>query len=150
MARAFLADPAVLVLDEPTAALDPVSERRIVEGYENVMRGRTTIVITHRLDLARKADRIIVLDGARIVEQGPSARAARATGGGLPSSLRWSRSREGPERGSRRSPNSSGRWLHVRQFGKNHVGDKNKSLPAVHGFDAFLGNLHHLNAEEEP
>src|SRR4029078_9244663 len=70
-ARAFLADPAVLVLDEPSAALDPVSERRIVEGYERVMRGRTTIVITHRLDLARKADRILVLDGARIVEQGP-------------------------------------------------------------------------------
>jgi len=71
-ARAFLTDPAVLVLDEPSAALDPLSERRIVEGYENVMRGRTTIVITHRLDLARKADRIVVLDGARIVEHGVS------------------------------------------------------------------------------
>jgi len=71
-ARAFLADPAVLILDEPSAALDPVSERRIVAGYERVMRGRTTIVITHRLDLARKADRVIVLDGARIVEQGSS------------------------------------------------------------------------------
>jgi ATP-binding cassette, subfamily B, bacterial len=70
MARAFLADPAVLVLDEPSAALDPQSERRIVEGYGNVMRGRTIIVITHRLDLARKADRIVVLDGARIVEHG--------------------------------------------------------------------------------
>lgn len=69
-ARAFVANPAVLVLDEPSAALDPASERRIVEGYEHVMRGRSTIVITHRLDLARKADRIIVLDGARIVEQG--------------------------------------------------------------------------------
>jgi ATP-binding cassette subfamily B protein len=71
-ARAFLANPAVLILDEPSAALDPAAERRLVEGYENVMRGRTTIVITHRLDLARKADRIIVLDGARIVEQGSS------------------------------------------------------------------------------
>jgi ATP-binding cassette, subfamily B, bacterial len=72
MARAFVADPAVLILDEPSASLDPVSERRLVEGYGNVMRGRTTIVITHRLDLARKADRIVVLDGARIVEHGPS------------------------------------------------------------------------------
>ena len=78
MARAFLADPAVLVLDEPSAALDPLSERRIVEGYGNVMRGRTTIVITHRLDLARKADRIVVLDGARIVEHGPSGSCRRA------------------------------------------------------------------------
>ena len=69
-ARAFLIDPAVLVLDEPTAALDPASERRIVAGYEHVMRGRTTIVITHRLDLARQADRIVLLDGARIVEDG--------------------------------------------------------------------------------
>jgi len=72
MARAFLTDPAVLVLDEPTAALDPDAERRIVDGYESVMRGRTTIVITHRLELARSADRVVVLDGARIVEDGAS------------------------------------------------------------------------------
>jgi ATP-binding cassette subfamily B protein len=72
MARAFLTDPAVLVLDEPTASLDPNAERRIVDGYERVMRGRTTIVITHRLDLARSADRVVVLDGARIVEAGAS------------------------------------------------------------------------------
>ena len=72
MARAFLTDPAVLVLDEPTAALDPRAERRIVEGYESVMRGRTTIVITHRLELARSADRIVVLDGARIVDAAPA------------------------------------------------------------------------------
>jgi ATP-binding cassette, subfamily B, bacterial len=72
MARAFLTDPAVLVLDEPTASLDPNAERRIVDGYERVMRGRTTIVITHRFDLARSADRVVVLDGARIVEAGAS------------------------------------------------------------------------------
>ena len=72
MARAFLTDPAVLVLDEPTASLDPDAERRIVDGYESVMRGRTTIVITHRLELARSADRVVVLDGARIVEAGAS------------------------------------------------------------------------------
>jgi ATP-binding cassette, subfamily B, bacterial len=72
MARAFLTDPAVLVLDEPTAALDPLAERRVVEGYGSVMRGRTTIVITHRIELARSADRVVVLDGARVVEEGAS------------------------------------------------------------------------------
>jgi ATP-binding cassette subfamily B protein len=70
IARAFLADPAVLVLDEPTASLDPVSERQVIAGYQAIMKGRTTILISHRLDLATQADRIIVLDGARIVEAG--------------------------------------------------------------------------------
>jgi ATP-binding cassette subfamily B protein len=68
LARAFLMNPAVLVLDEPSSALDPASESRIVSGYESVMRGRTTIVITHRVDLARRADRVVVLEEAKIVE----------------------------------------------------------------------------------
>jgi ABC-type multidrug transport system fused ATPase/permease subunit len=71
IARAFLADPAVLVLDEATAALDPATEAQVVAGYEAVMRGRTTIVITHRLDLARRADQVVVLRDGRIVESGP-------------------------------------------------------------------------------
>jgi ATP-binding cassette subfamily B protein len=70
LARAFLANPAVLVLDEPTAALDPVSERLVIDGYREAMQGRTTIVITHRRDLAMQADEVLVLDGARVVESG--------------------------------------------------------------------------------
>jgi ATP-binding cassette subfamily B protein len=70
LARAFLANPAVLVLDEPTASLDPVSERSVIAGYEAIMHGRATIIITHRLELALQADRAIVLDGAKVVESG--------------------------------------------------------------------------------
>jgi ATP-binding cassette subfamily B protein len=66
LARAFLIDPAVLVLDEPSSALDVDSETRIVAGYERVMRGRTTIVITHRAELARRADRMLVLEQAQL------------------------------------------------------------------------------------
>ena len=70
IARAFLANPAVLILDEATASLDPVSESQVIAGYENIMKGRTTIVISHRLELASKADRIVVLADAGIVEEG--------------------------------------------------------------------------------
>src|SRR6185503_16222348 len=73
LSRAFLADPAVLVLDEPSSALDPVAERQIIEGIRGVMHGRTTILISHRLDLVRSADNAVVLDGARIVQRGTPA-----------------------------------------------------------------------------
>lgn len=78
LARAFLADPAVLVLDEPTAALDAVAQRQVIDGYQAVMRGRTTVLITHRRELAMAADQVIVLDGARVVASGtPSELAAQ-------------------------------------------------------------------------
>jgi ATP-binding cassette subfamily B protein len=80
VARAFLADPAVLVLDEATGAVDPATEAHMMSGYEAVMRGRTTIVITHRLEPARRADRVVVVHGGRIVEDG-SADALIARGG---------------------------------------------------------------------
>ena len=73
VARAFLADPRVLVLDEPTSSLDPASERELMEGYQAVMRGRTTILVSHRLALARRADRVVVLERGRIVEEGTAA-----------------------------------------------------------------------------
>ena len=80
LARAFLANPVVLILDEPTAALDPVAERQVTEGYQAVMRGRTTLLITHRRDFAMKADAVVVLDGARVVESG-TPRELEAAGG---------------------------------------------------------------------
>ena len=71
VARAFLADPAVLIMDEATGALDPSSEAAVLDGYDRVMKGRTTVLITHRLDIARHAERVIVLEDGRIVEDGP-------------------------------------------------------------------------------
>ena len=80
VARAFLADPRVLVLDEPTSSLDPASERELMEGYQAVMRGRTTILVSHRLALARRADRVVVLERGRIVEEGTAAELLKRRG----------------------------------------------------------------------
>ena len=80
VARALAASPTVLVLDEPSAALDPISEREIVQGVRDVMRGRTVIVITHRIDVVRAADHVVVLEGAKVVQTGSPAALASAGG----------------------------------------------------------------------
>ena len=69
-ARVLLQNPSILILDEATASVDPFTEVQIQEAMEKVMKGRTTIVIAHRLTTVRNVDRIIVLDHGRIVEEG--------------------------------------------------------------------------------
>lgn len=73
IARVLLADPAVLLLDEPTSAVDAESEALIVRALEEAMQGRSALIVTHRLSLARSADRVVVLEGGVIVEDGPPA-----------------------------------------------------------------------------
>jgi ABC-type multidrug transport system fused ATPase/permease subunit len=73
LARALLADPRVLVLDEATSNLDAESEALVQSALARLMQGRTTIIVAHRLSTVRDADRIVVIDGARIVEQGSHA-----------------------------------------------------------------------------
>jgi ATP-binding cassette subfamily B protein len=70
LARVLLKDPAILILDEATASVDPFTETQIQEGLELVMKDRTAIVIAHRLSTVRHADRIIVLEKGRIIEEG--------------------------------------------------------------------------------
>lgn len=70
IARALLTDPRVLVLDDATSAIDSATEDEIQKAINNVLRGRTSLVITHRLSQIRRADRIIVLDRSRLVAQG--------------------------------------------------------------------------------
>jgi ATP-binding cassette subfamily B protein len=70
IARAFLKNAPILLLDEPTSALDPTTESAIMETIKELMRGRTTLIATHRLGTVHGLDQIIVLDGGRIVEKG--------------------------------------------------------------------------------
>ncbi|WIW88513.1 ABC transporter transmembrane domain-containing protein [Sphingobium sp. V4] len=94
IARALLRDAPILLLDEATSALDAESERLVQDALARLMQGRTTIVIAHRLATVRAADRIIVLDHGRIVEQGDHA--ALVGEGGLYARLASLQFQDGP------------------------------------------------------
>ena len=70
IARIFLKNPPILILDEATSALDTVTEARIQSAFDALAEGRTTLIIAHRLSTIRSADRILVIDGCGIAEEG--------------------------------------------------------------------------------
>jgi ATP-binding cassette, subfamily B, bacterial len=80
LARAFLADPAVLILDEATSNLDLQSEAAVERALNTVLKGRTAVVIAHRLSTAMNADRVLVVDGGRIVEDGHHSELVTSSG----------------------------------------------------------------------
>jgi ATP-binding cassette, subfamily B, bacterial len=74
LARALLRDPRILILDEPTSALDPTSEAAVTSELLNVLRGRTSILITHRMSLVEMADMVVVIEDGRVLEAGSPGR----------------------------------------------------------------------------
>ena len=70
IARVFLKNPAVVILDEATSSLDSESERLVGEAMEDLLRGRSTLIIAHRLSTVRRADRVVVIDQGRVIEEG--------------------------------------------------------------------------------
>lgn len=70
IARAILSNPSILILDEATSSIDTITELKIQDALKQLMKGRTSVVVAHRLNTIRQADQILVLDGGRIIEQG--------------------------------------------------------------------------------
>ena len=95
IARAYVADPALLVLDEATSAVDPATERRLTRALDTLTAGRTTLTIAHRLSTAERADEILVVDAGSVVQRGTHAELVDAEGpyAGLHAS--WRRSSAG-------------------------------------------------------
>jgi ABC-type multidrug transport system fused ATPase/permease subunit len=96
IARVFLKDPAVVILDEATSSLDRESERLVEQAMEELLRGRSTLIISHRMDTVRRADRIVVLHQGRVVEEGPQEQLIEQRGAYWRQLQRQPRRGEGP------------------------------------------------------
>jgi ATP-binding cassette subfamily B protein len=95
IARAYVADPDLLVLDEATSAVDPATEQRLTRALDALTDGRTTVTIAHRLSTAERADEILVVDGGRVVQRGTHAELVGADGPYARLHASWRRSSAG-------------------------------------------------------
>jgi ATP-binding cassette, subfamily B, bacterial len=73
LARVFLADPGLVLLDEPSSRLDPVTEQRLERALARLLRGRTAVIIAHRLETVERVDAVAVMSDAHLIEHGPRA-----------------------------------------------------------------------------
>ena len=92
IARAILMNPPIFILDDALSSVDIQTEERILEGMERFLRGKTSVLITHRIAPLRRADRIVVLDGGRIAEMGDHN--TLLAKGGIYGDLYWERQLE--------------------------------------------------------
>ncbi|MDP9428681.1 MAG: ABC transporter ATP-binding protein/permease [Actinomycetota bacterium] len=95
VARAYVADPDLLVLDEATSAVDPATERRLTQALDRLTDGRTTLTIAHRLSTAERADEVLVVDAGRVVQRGSHAELVDAEGPYARLHASWRRSSAG-------------------------------------------------------
>ena len=95
VARAYVADPDLLVLDEATSAVDPATERRLTRALDALTDGRTTLTIAHRLSTAERADEVLVVDAGRVVQRGTHAELVDADGPYARLHASWRRSSAG-------------------------------------------------------
>ena len=95
VARAYVADPDLLVLDEATSAVDPATERRLTHALDRLTDGRTTLTIAHRLSTAERADEVLVVDAGRVVQRGSHAELVDAEGPYARLHASWRRSSAG-------------------------------------------------------
>jgi ATP-binding cassette, subfamily B, bacterial len=95
VARAYVADPDLLVLDEATSAVDPATERRLTRALDTLTAGRTTLTIAHRLSTAERADEVLVVDAGHVVQRGTHDELVDAIGPYARLHASWRRSSAG-------------------------------------------------------